>query len=224
MAKLPSVENVIKRMLREPTTGNLVWGRVTPAWKRNSVRNFESEPRIVITSDGRYVSVTYSIYHFLCDHLEITPESERMNKQFKNYVKRNGDGWHYFDLMELFAKEYMTDTYDSIVDGNVHYTFNNETVLERDIQYCMFTYDNTVYVVLQIHTGVDARAGFTDPRVFKVTDYEYFLLDMVDVTIDIGDKRYYTDDAGNHWYCDEDRTFDGDLTKLLETGEPYYIW
>ena len=60
-----------------------------------------------------------------------------------------------------------------------NYTYNFEyCLLDRDIHFTLFDFDDCHYVALSVHYGADARAGFSDCFVFNVKDMDYFYNSM----------------------------------------------
>ena len=77
--------------------------------------------------------------------------------------------------MDLFAeKHHDLEWSDRFDKPSFIYTYNHDCSLSQDIQYIEFENFEGTFIVLQIHNGADARGGFTEPKVFKLKDYEYF--------------------------------------------------
>ena len=67
----------------------------------------------------------------------------------------------------------MRITYDR--DTRIEYTYNYDNSLSQDIQYVSLgdTYDCNI-IALAIHNGADARGGFTDYKIFKIDEDNFY--------------------------------------------------
>lgn len=169
-------KQVIK-MLKENTgkhfldSGN-AYGR---NWERNQIREFEIEKpcnmEIDNYNDKINVEVTFNIYHYLVNHLELNQETDYLNKKFNSFInlKENKNNC-YLTIMELFSVKILNVNYKTIN------TCNYDNLLSQVIQYVVFKWENEDYIILQIHNGCDVRGGYTKPYIFKITDYDYFTL------------------------------------------------
>lgn len=98
---------------------------------------------------------------------------------------------------------------DGPVVGN---TYNDENCLSQDFMYCAWAHNHTEYVAISIHGGCDARGGYTDFRIFEVTeeygwsDYRRCSLYTKDITKtnSLHYMSWYSDDGGNHYYPSND--------------------
>lgn len=143
------------------------------------------------------VIVGLDTFHFLVDRLEITPESRKLESEFKQFAELPGNedkGW--LELMEDFAKKYDNES----ITVN---TYNGEDAVNQTLQYTAFDKDGSSFVLLQIHGGADVRGGYTEPYVFEM-DEKTSLMDNADLSATTGEgeniKYWYSDDAGYDWY------------------------
>lgn len=84
-------------------------------------------------------------------------------------------------------------------------TYNHESSLSRVIQFSWFHIDGETVVMLFVHGGCDVRGGYTAPKIFHPKDGVEYLFDDRQATIccvQESEHRWYTDDAGYHWYHD----------------------
>lgn len=81
-------------------------------------------------------SFTIDTFHFLVDHLQITPESKELQKEFELYQKEHPDNYDLQD-MEDFAEEYGTEEGDDEKPRTIN-TYNGESALSQTLQYTTF--------------------------------------------------------------------------------------
>ena len=217
------LHNVVSGMLTENTGRHFLdsGGAYGRHWEKNQGRSFKNEPSVSIEIDGNddrtwdYANITYNIYHFMMNHLELDRMTGKLNRAFTMYANRpENEEKHWLELMEEFAEQF----------ENPHgfNTYNFENILSQVLQGEMFEHDGETYVLLQVHGGCDVRGGYTAPRVFKVIDPDYFWLAMNDVSAHCNGQKFdprqeclpgieldpycrnnwMSDDSGYHWYFD----------------------
>jgi hypothetical protein len=186
-------------------------------WEKNQARNFEAEAPFGIELDEYGFICSREVYHFLLESLEITEESETFDALFRRkYSKKEGRQWA--DVGDFL--EYVERTFGAkgIYGEGKPYefnTYNGEDMLSQTLQAGVFYIGDKGYIALQIHQGCDVRGGYTDARIFKITD-EYF--DTQSFYIYFTDGTYIsTDDAGAHWYLDGSSP-EAEITQ--EPGQP----
>lgn len=160
-------ERALFRQLTESTGANICdsgfpGGR---RWERNRrVQDFRSLPYGAI--DPYYgleePVVTVSTFHCLRYNLEYDAGTTR---RFRRFAKqRNPDGaLAWLEVAGEFAER---------IDPEYEYysSYNDEySVLDQDIQFVGFDGDR---ILLQIHNGADARAGYTAPVAYSVSDLD----------------------------------------------------
>lgn len=144
-------------------------------WQRNQGKNFLAEPEVTAeVSDGQIDYVTVSTFHYLSEVLNLDPFALKVNAMFKR--KRNkGVDTHWVreceDVLENWNEQIEWK-------GDQFNTYNYENNLSQILQGRVFVYDNTPYVLLQIHGGADVRGGYTDTQCFELKGY---LTGQVDV-------------------------------------------
>jgi len=145
-------------------------------WQWNRSRDFPAEDAISVTVDSfGDVSVYLNLYHFMRTHLNLTKESEQLNRalhKFANYPKRKHEAWE--DVLEAFFRHRgLTVTNHGLTDP--------DTLLDQPFAYWEFEHDDVDMVVIQVHGGCDLRGGYGSPQIFMIGDY--FHCAMVDVTV-----------------------------------------
>jgi hypothetical protein len=88
----------------------------------------------------------------------------------------DSDG-HYLADAEDFAAHMVGDNYQT------YNSYNWETFLDTVVQWVEFEYDNTNYVLLQVHGGADVRGGYTRARVFEGDAWDYWWQNMMDAEV-----------------------------------------
>ena len=205
---MTETERILNEMLKENTGAHMLdsGGAYGRNHERNQERNFESELASTLecdtytANDGkRYseISVTHNVFHWLSERLEYDCS---LDAAFQAYCQeREGESPYY--LMEPFVEK---------LGGKglcMVNTYNGEDLLSQTLQYCYFEINGTAYVLLQIHGGCDVRGGYTDPRVFQVSD-ECAMFDNARATITCDNygegtcQANWSTDDGCNWYYD----------------------
>lgn len=152
-------------------------------WERNQKRNFLSEPGVTVDCYNGSISGIYiSLFRYLDKFLGVTAESEHLNKELKKALKKGYEADKYeLEIMEDFVA-LMDNGEGYNTNINAVNTYNYETVLSQNIQYCTFQTDNGTFIALQVHGGCDARGGYTTPQIFEITgDMDYFIMAQQDI-------------------------------------------
>jgi len=201
--KLDSVESIIASMLKENTGTHFLdsGGAYGRHWQSNQTKDFSKEPACQVTADEYGIEIDFNVYHYLTaylDHDEVCQHLESKLDKFAELPENADKCW--LELMEDFA-----DQFTSYGTTN---TYNYDNLLSQVLQYTMFSltddeYD--VYILLQIHGGCDVRGGYTKPRIFRVTERDYFIIAQSDVwaRCDKCNHSWDSDDCGYHWYVGE---------------------
>ncbi len=178
-------------------------------WQRNqkkTMEDFKKDPSVSIgeitehDTDSKDIQYTISVFHYLtsgsleldeiCDEYNALPckdwESEiyGVSKEQADWFERSG-----FTIKESFN------------------TYNGESSLSQVLQgtYCESGLGDP-YVLLQVHQGCDVRGGYTDAKLFRLSD-EWMPSEEVYGTITTDREEYQvtssyngtsiTDDNGN---------------------------
>lgn len=202
MVKTMTIEKKIIEILRENTGKSFLdsgdyLGR---HWEENQKRNFEEEERVFVEvytdEKGKPVEIiTYrNIYHFLKEHLEYDEECEKLQKEFDETLELYDT---YLDAMEDFFKEKFEDT-----TGLIN-TYNYDAPISQSLQFIAARGDMDDWILLQVHNGCDIRGGYTHPKVFKVDDLDYFLIEISSIYATC-EKCEYEEEL-EHGYISEDK-------------------
>ena len=125
-------------------------------------------------------------HKFMEQMLEFDDFTDFVNRFIYKLEKDNQE--NYFDYV---IAEQLKELYDIEVSSQ-GYTYNDPDYchLNRGIHYTVFEHDMEDYVILGVHYGADARAGFCDFACFRLIDYDYFFLGMdIWVTVDDGNSE-----------------------------------
>lgn len=145
--------------------------------------------------------ITGNSYHMLKKYLEVTEESQMFQGMY-NLLRGTTDMSGYEAIQHL-------------TDQDVEYTYNfGDQIIHPDFQYVMFAMDATgrpepvndiydaEYMAVQIHTGRDARVGFSSWHIFAIDAFDVasIITAMYDVEAVAGDRHWRSDDGGYNWY------------------------
>ena len=130
--------------------------------------NFNFEEGIsVIHPDEDFKMPIINIESFMDELLEFDEFTNEANKVIFDFKID--------DINNAMNK--IEDSFDIITDGYLTgkgYTYNWDNDLSRDFLFDIFEYDSESYVLISVHYGADARAGFGDTVCFKIRDVGYF--------------------------------------------------
>ena len=180
------------------------------SWQRNRKRNFEEEEAVHLDIWKDEISISYNIYHYLKTFLEVTEESEALQKMFEEFCDRpeNKDEYWLTNMEDFRDENNDESVYGS--EWGITNTYNYENILSQILQYAVIGYDDKLFIILQVHGGCDARGGYSTPYIFEFQEFDYFLMAQNDVHCYCSkcDGGWHSDDSGYHWYENND---EGDL-------------
>lgn len=169
------VERSLWRQFTENTGAGICdsGGAYGRGWERNRrAGDLKAQPGATVDLDFGLDSpdVSVSPFHRLARELMCAPAMNRRFARFnRRYDPHNVKSW--LDVSEAFAAG---------IDPNFGYylSYNDEySVLGQDVQFTSFSdgRDGSEYVLLQVHGGCDARAGYTRPVAYEVCEIDQFV-------------------------------------------------
>jgi hypothetical protein len=218
--KYTPLERKIVEMLTENTGIHMLdsGGAYGRAWQKNRSRNFKKEPSTKIDcyeyEDGTVeVNIYYNVFHYLVNFLAMTPESERLQKQFEAFCESE----EYKDAYWLACMEGFIEQFDD--NYGITNTYNYENIISQVLQYGIFEVNDIHYIILQIHNGCDVRGGYTKPYIFELDDFDYFQIAQSDIFVRCKKcgMSWTSDDSGYHWYYDGNYSDNGSLDDSKDT-------
>ena len=169
------VKKTIYKMLTENTGINFLdsGGGNGRHWQRNqikTIKDFQDEPEATlsfdVSGDDIYLDPTVSVFHKLSKVLDEC----KICKDFNALKVNNWDSENYHGVSkegENFLKSYGFTTPDN-PDWN---TYNFDNCFSQVVQGTNLISDNNEnYVLIQIHQGADVRGGYTDAKLFIISD------------------------------------------------------
>ena len=174
-------DKVLADMLTENTGTHMLdsGGAYGRNWEKNQGLTVDAFMEAPEASIDKYGCINIDLFHFLKDRIEFMPEIQAEFDEWVNNDKNKDDGW--YSLMTEWCDDH------KIVNGAYEVrgfnSYNDECLLSQTIQGDFFEYDNTTYLMLQIHGGCDVRGGYTAPKIFSVYDEPYSLFDWNTYTI-----------------------------------------
>jgi len=174
-----NMEETIYQMLIENTGSHLcdsggIYGR---HWEKNqtkSLSDFRSAPPALFTITEHSMEHSVSIFHLLTNG---NLSEDRLCREFNEMECKAYDG-DYFgtsaDQCEWLAAQGIN------VNDNCFNTYNYQCNLTQILQGHFAVSDHDInYILLQIHNGCDARAGYTDAKLFRIDGYIDFPQDVI---------------------------------------------
>lgn len=205
---MSNVKEIIKGMLKENTGRHMLdsGGAYGRNWEKNQDKDLDNDPEIRLEVWEDQVIMNLSTYHFLVNMLDIDAESKRLSGMFTEFVNRDenkGEAW--FTCMEDFA-EYLKEV-GEISKCSTTNTYNFDNLLDQVIQFVVLDED---YIILQIHGGCDVRGGYTEPKIFKIIDFDHFFMGMMEITCfcECGKCNMDSYDSGHYWHTHEGNGID----------------
>lgn len=202
-----TIETAISEMLRENTGVNMLdsGGVNDRLWQQNQgIDDFKNTNVVdVEIYDKDDIIISYNVYHYLTNFLDVTETSEMLN----NGITADKDNFSDIELMEriLMRPSINTTGYGC---HEIINTYNYDNIISTILQYAIFEYEKEystdTYIILQIHTGADVRGGYTTPQIFMIDDPDYFIMAQCDVNASCECNSWHSDDCGYNWYPNND--------------------
>jgi len=208
MTPEPNLKDRIIGMMQENTGANMLdsGGADGRGWQRNNlITDFDNTPVVELDVYEDGVIPAYSVYHYLMNFLEITPQSEKLNAALAEFMDAS-DNPHVKDVQDFIK------TIDHADIFSITNTYNSDNILSQILNYTIFEsehgeYNITggYYIALQVHNGADARGGYTVPQIFYLGSDDaaaYFEMAQTQVYTACDCGNWDSDDAGNTYYKD----------------------
>ena len=167
---MSKTKQAIYEMLTESTGEHFLdsggyYGRHWETNQKKTINDFDDEPYETIENqETDYPYRELSVFHHLSDNLEyLEDETERFNE----FIKENGRDNTVYD-----AEEYLIDFYN--YNTEVVNSYNEECDLSQTIQFVSGKIFEDDVIALSIHNGADVRGGYTNYRLFKIIDEDFY--------------------------------------------------
>jgi len=165
-----TTKNIIENMLKENTGMNFLdsGGAYGRHWQRNQGVDFASQPDVEVDynwmNEGDRIYFTINLYHFLINNLTSDELTDEFNSRFSVMEDWKGHGYGLSsDASKWLASHF--NLKESELSKGWYNSYNGESNLSQIIQY---RYIGDGYIILQVHGGCDARAGYTDAKLFEL--------------------------------------------------------
>lgn len=166
------------------------------AWQRNqkkTIEDFLAEPEVSVddqtynsktkeyerVTTSEELDYTISLFHFLRNQLEFDTLCNEYNalpcddweSDIYGVSKDQAQWLEDHDL--IVGESWNSYNYDSNLSQVIQGTNVNKPENSSNFEY-------PDYVLLQIHNGADVRGGYTDAKLFRISEYSYFCLENID--------------------------------------------
>jgi len=164
---MKTTEQLIYEMLIENTGEHFLdsggaYGRNHQRNAKRTLQDFRNDPKVELDYyKGEFDDFTVSLFHYLCEVLEVDNFSNEINKKIEN----SEDHW----VREV--EENILFGYDTENISELCNTYNGEENISQTILFITFTRFGVSYCLLQIHGGCDVRGGYTETKCFKLVGY-----------------------------------------------------
>lgn len=211
---MSKLKQTIVSMLTENTGRSIldsggIYGRNFERNQGKDVAYYDATPSATLEvskyGDNWEVIPTVSVYHLLTQALELDSHCEAFNAL--EVGNHNGD-YYGTDWNQC---EWLKDNEFEAV-GEAFNTYNWASNHSQILQGQELKRDGETYVLLQIHGGCDARGGYTDAKLFKVSSGDIYsvLCDNCGFSAETADGEYLNLDfhgqnvISNDGYCADD--------------------
>lgn len=171
---MTTLSETLRGMLTQPTGHNLCdsgdhYGR---AYQRNAKRDFDAEPQASLRVGGPWgTEISVSVYH----HLNATLDLDKLCQRFNAMPCDDWGSDQAYGISE--TQEFWLQRQGFEFTGQPWNTYNWDNNFDQILQGSNLERDGDRYVLIQIHGGCDVRSGYTDAKLFKIFDEDYFLDD-----------------------------------------------
>ena len=202
-ASYKGIDKVIAEMLTEDTGINMLdsGGAAGRGWQQRQGRDFKKEDAVIVETyeSGDEVTIYFNLFHYLTTYLELDENCKKLQKRFDKFARspaQEDEPW--LVSMEAFGNKVNEEPSMFEYIGTVN-TYNYDNILSGVIQYESFIYDGNQYILMQTHNGADIRGGYSNPRVFKVAESDYFIIAQNSVSAWTDSYTWDSDDGGSYW-------------------------
>lgn len=211
------IDRILLSMLKEKTGAAIcdsgdAYGR---HWERNqSLQLKKLLDSLSVEFDNKCGTYTISLFHYLRTQLDIDETCEKFNRI--NVPAKNWDSDAFYGL-STEGEDFLSQINAKI--GGAWNSYNGETNLSQVIQGAYIDINEARYVLLQIHQGCDVRGGYTDARLFKISnEYEDFLSpeDVYGVITKQGGIKIQVDNRYNGYSLTDEN---GNEVEILESDK-----
>jgi hypothetical protein len=200
------VQKLVYAMLTENTGKHMLdsGGTDSRGWQRNQKKTIldfynEQAEQYFLDTDSKYPEIerSVSVFHYL-SNLELDEICDRFNKANKDAKDWDGDLYGVSAKAEKVLFELSGE--HKIDEPRIWNTYNGDSDLSQTLQGANLRLFNDGqfedYVLVQIHNGADVRGGYTDAKLFKVTDDFYSIREYMD-KYDLMEELEYITVIGN---------------------------
>lgn len=209
-----NIQKLIYKMLTENTGTHMLdsGGGEGRHWQRNQKRtlaDFKAEPMVSFDIEraetSEEIEFSVSTFHYLTSGiLELDDLCLKFNRKFATMPDWSSDIYGVSEKAQEWIERNMPE-YNFDDSWN---SYNGTEFLDQTLQGTNLrtgsNFEYPEYVLLQIHNGADVRGGYTDAKLFKIADGEYFTTtpdvygDIDGVQVDTMYNGYsLTDENGN---------------------------
>lgn len=156
----------------------------------------ESPETYYLDINSKYPEIerTLSVFHHLST-LELDDICDKFNR-----LNKNPKDWEYDG--EVYGVSKKAGAYLDTLGINIYRTwntYNGDSDLSQTLQGSNIIINDDEYVLIQIHNGADVRGGYTDAKLFKVTEEHYSMPEYMSMEEIHEDLPYITvlDHEGN---------------------------
>ena len=222
-----NTQELVYKMLTENTGSHFLdsGGTDNRGWQRNqkkTINDFYNEQaeQYFFDTASKYPEIerNVSVFHYL-SNLELDEICERFNKANKDAKDWDGELYGVSARAEKVLAELSGK--HKIDEPRIWNTYNGDSDLSQTLQGANLRLFNDGqfedYVLIQIHNGADVRGGYTDAKLFKVTDDFYSIWEYMD-KYHLMDELEYITVIGNDGK-EVDKTIINDLLNATKNTE-----
>lgn len=145
-------------------------------WERNVKDHPANHEPVTWEIWNGSIEYTVNTYHALINNrLECNELTDAFNEL--NIGCESWDSPDYYGVCAA-ADELLNEVGARIEGGDSWNTYNWNAPLSQTLQGCYLNIAGNEYVLIQLHNGCDVRAGYTDARLFKLSNYGLILTDV----------------------------------------------
>lgn len=176
---MKELQELIYSMLTENTGTHMCDSGGTDGrmWQKNqkkTIEDFKKEDEATLElslwQNKIEATVNISVFHYLSNNLELNDTCNEFNSM-------NCDDWNSEEFYGVSddGELFLMSIIDELKEDSWN-SYNWESSFSQVMQGRNFEINGEKYVLLQIHNGADVRGGYTDAKLFKISDNcEFFL-------------------------------------------------
>lgn len=121
-----------------------------------TVGDFMASDAVTVDED---TGPSVSLFRVLVDHLQVTDNTRRLTRAFREFVDASPVGVHYYNTAHS-VEEFVSGLGGEVIRHDN--TYNYDHLADGNVQFMEFALAGVTYTAISTHNGADIRGGYSD--------------------------------------------------------------